>query len=136
MIVTRTENGRITYELKLERDHVNFGGTAHGGLLMTVIDESAILSVWLVDRGEESPIHVVTVNANINCISSACLGQTLIFDAIVTKSGSTLSYVTVTVSEKSSGRLIATGNVITFTKARGPYLSFTACLGLPNGEGK
>lgn len=125
----RTENGRITYELKLEREHVNFGGTAHGGLLMTVIDESSILSVWLVDRGNESPIHVVTVSASINCVAAACLGETLIFDAIVTKSGSTLSYVTVTVNEQSTGRLIATGNVITFTKSKGAYLSFTDCIG-------
>ena len=132
--MVRTENGRITYELKLDREHVNFGGTAHGGLLMTVIDECSILSVWLVDRGNESPIHVVTVSATINCISAACLGETLIFDAIVTKSGGTLSYVTVTVTEKVTSRLIASGNVISFTKSKGPYLCFTECLGNGNSS--
>lgn len=130
----RTENGRITYELKLEQEHVNFGGSAHGGLIMTVIDESAVLSVWLVDRGNESPLSVVTVSANVNCISAGYKGETLIFDAIVTKSGSTLSYVTVTVTEQKSDRLIATGNVITFTKSRGPYLAITECF--TNGQEK
>lgn len=123
--MTHTSHGHIVYDLLLEEEHVNFGGSAHGGLLMTVIDESSILSVWLLDQGSDSPHIVVTVNASINCISTARLGETIVFDAKVSKTGSTLSYVTVTVTEKTSGRLIATGNVIAFTKTRGPYLAFT-----------
>ncbi|CAO0800788.1 unnamed protein product [Mucor circinelloides] len=101
--VINSENGRVSAEFQVEKQHLNRLESVHGGLLATVVDiggSLAIASKGLFATG-------VSTDINISYISGVKQGETINVDARVDKLGKTLAFTTVEMYSK--GRLVALG---------------------------
>ncbi|KAI8638019.1 esterase [Parasitella parasitica] len=101
--VIHSEDGRVSAEFRVEKQHLNRLESVHGGLLATVVDVGgslAIASKGLFATG-------VSTDINISYISGVKQGETITVDARVDKLGKTLAFTTVEMSSK--GRLVALG---------------------------
>ncbi|XP_070556357.1 acyl-coenzyme A thioesterase 13-like [Ptychodera flava] len=102
--VVSAEPGRCKFEMKVEPDHTNRGGTLHGGLTATVIDTVTTAALMTAEGGSPG----VSVDLNVTYIRAAKEGETVTFDGRVSKLGKRLAFTTCDVTNES-GALIAQG---------------------------
>jgi uncharacterized protein (TIGR00369 family) len=94
---------RVETRLFLERKHTNPIGTAHGGLLMTMLDITlgATAQAFIGHHGEG---HPATIQVSCSLIAAAREGELLCGEASVDSATRTMSFV--------SGRLHVAGKTI------------------------
>jgi acyl-CoA thioesterase len=97
-----TANGLET-GLRMEPRHLNPNGTAHGGVLMTLLDVTLGMTVEAY-LNNQSDRHPITVQLNCNMIAAAPEGALVIGQAQVDGSSRTMTW--------ASGRLVADGRTL------------------------
>ncbi|XP_006051255.2 acyl-coenzyme A thioesterase 13 [Bubalus bubalis] len=97
--------GKLVCEMKVEEQHANKIGTLHGGMTATLVDVISSLALLCTERG----ISGVSVDMNITYISPAKVGEDILITAHVLKEGRSLSFASVDLTNKATGKLIAQG---------------------------
>ena len=75
--------------------HCNSRGFVHGGLIATLADNIMGISCHVALKDQSG---LVTVNLNTDFLSSGRIGQWILFDAFVVKTGRTLCFANCTVT--------------------------------------
>lgn len=97
--------GKLICEMKVEEQHANKMGTLHGGMIATLVDVISSLALLCTERG----ISGVSVDMNITYMSPAKVGEDILITAHVLKEGRSLSFASVDLMNKATGKLIAQG---------------------------
>ncbi|KAM4688327.1 acyl-coenzyme A thioesterase 13-like [Discoglossus pictus] len=97
--------GKIVCELKVEEEHTNRGGTLHGGLTATIVDNVSTIALMNTERGAPG----VSVDMNITYMNAAKIGESVLITAQVLKQGKSLGFATVDLINKETGKIIAQG---------------------------
>jgi acyl-coenzyme A thioesterase PaaI-like protein len=84
----RDEAGRVTCRFTLEKRHLNGGGFAHGGLLLTFADFSVFSIAESILGG-----NAVTVNLSGDFLGAGELGDVMEATGEVTRAGGRIIYV-------------------------------------------
>jgi uncharacterized protein (TIGR00369 family) len=88
-IYSRQTSDAIILGLRLAKAHTNARGFVHGGLIAALTDKAMGHSCGHKMRGTHS---LVTVSMSIDFISSAQIGQWLVVESEVIKTGGTLCF--------------------------------------------
>lgn len=107
------ENGRVVCRFVLEKRHLNGGGFAHGGCLLTFADYSVFAIAESVIGG-----HAVTVNLSGDFLGAGELGDMMESTGEVTRAGGRIIYVRGLITANARPCLSFT-SVITRIKPRG-----------------
>lgn len=91
-------NGRLALGVRLDAHQLNFGGSAHGGLIATLVDVA--LSMAAI-RASTPPIQTVTVSLSIDFIGGTKEGDWILCETEVLRAGAGLVFV--------DGRITANG---------------------------
>ena len=75
--------------LLLEEHHIGGNGRGHGGLMLTLLDESMGMNAYL----QKERVPTVTVSMNVNFIAATLPGQFLYATAEITQITSTLAFM-------------------------------------------
>ncbi|KAM9666008.1 acyl-coenzyme A thioesterase 13 [Trichechus inunguis] len=102
--------GRVVCEMKVEEEHANVGGTLHGGLTATIVDDISTLALLCTERG----VAGVSANLDITYMSPAKIGEDVVITAYVLRQGKTLAFASVDLTNKATGKLIAQGRHIKY----------------------
>ncbi|GCB82953.1 acyl-coenzyme A thioesterase 13 isoform X3 [Scyliorhinus torazame] len=105
MAVVSACPGKIVCEMKVEEEHVNRGGTLHGGLTATLVDVVSTTALLNTERA----LPGVSVDMNITYMNAAKLGEDITITAQVLKEGKSLAFTTVDLTSKVTGKLLAQG---------------------------
>ncbi|CAB1457016.1 unnamed protein product [Pleuronectes platessa] len=97
--------GKVVCEMRVEEEHINRGGTLHGGLTATLVDVISTLAIMNSEGGSPG----VSVDMNITYMNGAKLGEDVVITAQVLKQGRTLAFATVDLINKANGKPIAQG---------------------------
>ncbi|KAL7382193.1 hypothetical protein ABVT39_018261 [Epinephelus coioides] len=97
--------GKVVCEMRVDEEHTNRGGTLHGGMTATLIDDMSTLAIMYSERGAPG----VSVDMNITYMNAAKIGEDILITAQVLKAGRTLAFATVDLTNKATGKLIAQG---------------------------
>ncbi|XP_040092873.1 acyl-coenzyme A thioesterase 13-like [Oryx dammah] len=97
--------GKVICEMKVEEQHTNKMGTLHGGMPATLVDVISTLALLCTERG----MARVSIDMNITYISPAKMGEDILITAHVLKEGRSISFASVDLTNKATGKLIAQG---------------------------
>ncbi|XP_040105870.1 acyl-coenzyme A thioesterase 13 [Oryx dammah] len=97
--------GKVICEMKVEEQHANKIGTLHGGMTATLVDVVSTLALLCTERG----MGGVSIDMNITYISPAKVGEDILITAHVLKEGRSVSFASVDLTNKATGKLIAQG---------------------------
>uniref|UniRef100_A0AC35GPN7 Thioesterase domain-containing protein n=1 Tax=Panagrolaimus sp. PS1159 TaxID=55785 RepID=A0AC35GPN7_9BILA len=97
--------GKVKLEFEVTEELTNPMGTLHGGATSTMIDIATTTALLATSTGKPG----VTVNLNVACLAPAKLGETVILDAEVIKSGRSIAFTEATLYRKSDQTIVATG---------------------------
>ncbi|XP_059965094.1 acyl-coenzyme A thioesterase 13 isoform X2 [Mesoplodon densirostris] len=97
--------GKVICEVKVEEQHTNKMGTLHGGMTATLVDAVSTYALLCTERGAPG----VSVDMNITYMSPAKMGEDIVITAHVLKQGKTLAFLSVDLTNKATGKLIAQG---------------------------
>jgi uncharacterized protein (TIGR00369 family) len=82
-IVQEVEAGYIKVEMQTRKELLNPVGVLHGGIMAMLMDELIGAAGWTLNR----PNHFVTVNLNIDFLSSAREGEILFAEGKIVRPG-------------------------------------------------
>jgi len=102
--VLDVSEGKVKVEFEVTEDLTNPFGTLHGGCTSTLVDiitTQALLATPKMLPG-------VTVDLNVSCLAAAKLGETIIIDAEVIRSGRSLAFTKASLYRKTDMTPIAT----------------------------
>ncbi|GFG31519.1 hypothetical protein Cfor_09470, partial [Coptotermes formosanus] len=99
-------NGCCRAELVVAPEHQNGYGTLHGGLTATLVD--TLSTVALITRTAGVP--GVTVDLHVSYMKAAAEGETVVINCSTLKTGKTLAFLSVEITKKETGELIAVGS--------------------------
>jgi len=86
---------RVQLGILANNAHCNSRGFVHGGLIATLADNVMGLSCHVALKDQSG---LVTVNLNTDFLSSGRIGQWILFDAFVVKTGRTLCFANCTIT--------------------------------------
>ncbi|XP_076066130.1 acyl-coenzyme A thioesterase 13-like [Oratosquilla oratoria] len=98
-------DGRCVAELVVQEEHKNSVGTLHGGFTATLVD--AISTLALMSAEKTGP--GVSIDLSVSYMNAAKSGDKLLIDANTVKLGKTLAFLKVDITNKETGRVIASG---------------------------
>ncbi|KAL4421379.1 hypothetical protein ABPG75_010670 [Micractinium tetrahymenae] len=110
--------GRVTAELPVTLAVANRYGTLHGGCIATLVDTVGTAALVTV-----SPKGGVSLSINVNYLSKAPLGGSVLVEAQLVKSGRTIATIDVQIKDKSTGALAAQGTHVKFIAQDEPDLT-------------
>ncbi|XP_047474291.1 acyl-coenzyme A thioesterase 13-like [Penaeus chinensis] len=99
-------NGKCVAEMTVEKEHENSGGTLHGGLTATLVDIVSTMALMTTEKA----VPGVSVNINVSYMKAATSGQEIVINAETLRVGRNLAFLSVDITNKESGALIATGS--------------------------
>lgn len=99
-------NGKCTAEMKIEKEHTNRGGFLHGGLTATLVDAVSTMALMATENG----VPGLSVDLNVSYLKAAKTGEEIIINAETLKAGKNLAFLSVYITNKESGDLIARGS--------------------------
>ncbi|XP_015585904.1 acyl-coenzyme A thioesterase 13 [Cephus cinctus] len=103
--VVSAGNGNCKVEFTVAEEHLNAGGTLHGGFTSTLVD--CISTYALMTRGDVAP--GVSVDLHVSFMKAAFPGDVVIVDAKTIRAGRTLAFLEVELRKKDEGSVIAQG---------------------------
>ena len=108
--------GKCVVELIVSKEHLNIGGTVHGGVINGLLDIalSAAVTSAMLDKAEK----VVTLQMNVNFLRAGKLGDKLITTAEIVKMGSTIINVEGEIKSAEDNKLIAKASGDWFVKSK------------------
>lgn len=101
------EEGAVEYRLLVEEKHLATPRAAHGGVQAALMD--AALGVAALSKVCTSNLVVSTVSLNINYLSPALLGDTMIARSRVIKQGKSLLFTQAEI-QNQDGKVLATAS--------------------------
>ncbi|XP_064486800.1 acyl-coenzyme A thioesterase 13-like [Ornithodoros turicata] len=106
------DKNKATYELQIEKHHCNLSGTLHGGMASTLLDIltacTALSVVGVKDK------RALSVEMKIRFLSPARMGETILLETKVLRTGKTLMFTEMDIVEKLSRKLVAQGTHIMY----------------------
>ncbi|CAI4226228.1 unnamed protein product [Auanema sp. JU1783] len=99
------EEGKAKIEFDVTEELTNNHGTLHGGCAMTIVDICTTTLCAMTPRG----VTGVSVNLNMNYLTPAKLGETVVVDARILRMGNTIAYTEAELYLKTSGKMVAKG---------------------------
>ncbi|VDD89694.1 unnamed protein product [Enterobius vermicularis] len=103
--VLSAEEGRVKVEIDVSEELINPFGFLHGGCTATLVDMVTTAALAATPRG----LRGVSVDLNISYLAAAKLGETIVIDASVLRSGKNLAFTRADIFRKSDNALIAVG---------------------------
>lgn len=98
-------NGNCKAEFVVSEEHLNAGGTMHGGFTSTLID--CVSSYAVMTQGNQVP--GVSVDLHVTFMKPGLLGDLVTVDARTIRSGKTLAFLAVDVSKNDGKDILAHG---------------------------
>lgn len=98
-------DGRATVSVAVEQMHTNVAGTAHGGVIATIIDAAGAVAVISL-----RPVKVVSADLRVNFIGPVHPGDVVTARSEVTHMGDSTAYAHVAVTNQR-GDTVALGQV-------------------------
>ncbi|KAK0427721.1 hypothetical protein QR680_010391 [Steinernema hermaphroditum] len=111
--IVSIEEGRVRVELEVQQHQVNSVGRLHGGCTSTLADIFTTVALMATPRG----LPGATVDLHVSCTAAAKLGETIVIDSQVVKSGRSMGFTRAEFIRKSDQMSIA---VCLHTKAFPP----------------
>ena len=102
--VLSAEPGKVKFQLEVKEEHLNNAGTLHGGMICSLVDS---VSTYAIATTKENKFGV-SVDLNVSFISAAFLGEKVIIESEVLRTGKNLAYANTNIL-KEDGKLVATG---------------------------
>ncbi|XP_060832735.1 acyl-coenzyme A thioesterase 13 [Bombus pascuorum] len=98
-------NGNCKAQLIISEEHLNLGGTLHGGFTSTLID--CVSTYAIMTHEINSP--GVSVDLNITFMKPAFPGDLITIDAKTIRAGKTLAFLAVDITKDEGKHVIAHG---------------------------
>jgi len=117
-LYSRTRSGAVDLLFEVRQAHCNSRGFLHGGVLASLCDNAMGLSLAM-SLADKSP-HVVTINLAIDYLDGAKLGDMVLIESRIVRSGGSIGFCDALV--KIDGAAIARANA-TFRIKAGPTRS-------------
>ena len=108
-LISVSENGKYTFEWKVDESQSNAHGTLHGGYTAFMVDYATSLA--LVGIGEHKPGN--SIELSISYLKPAKIGEIVTMETDCKKLGSSLAFMEATLKNKE-GKLLATAKHIKF----------------------
>ncbi|KAL7298227.1 acyl-coenzyme A thioesterase 13-like [Trichogramma pretiosum] len=99
------EDGKCKAELKVDEEHLNYGGTLHGGFTSTLVD---CISTYAL-MSHKAAVPGVSVDLHVTFLKAAFPGDVISIDARTIKAGRTLAFLEVEITKKDCGSIVARG---------------------------
>ncbi|KAJ3640861.1 hypothetical protein Zmor_027396 [Zophobas morio] len=97
--------GKCTAELKVDEEHTNPMGGLHGGLSATLVD--CVSTYALMTK---IPARHVSVDIHMSYLKGASIGDDILIEADVVKSGKSLAFLEVQIKNKKTGDILVKGS--------------------------
>ena len=117
MNITSAGSGKAVAELLIEKEHTNRAGYLHGGFAATLVDSITTLAMMSDAEAVDGLIPGVSVDLNVQFMSPAVMGSTIVLQAETLRRGKSIAFLTVDIIDKSSRRLLARGNHVKYIVA-------------------
>lgn len=104
MKVLSVNPGQVEMEMEVKEEHLNNGGTLHGGMICTIVDS---VSTYAIATTKDNKFGVST-DLNVSFVSAAFPGEKVIIKSQVLRTGKNLAYADVNIY-KPDGKLVASG---------------------------
>lgn len=111
--ILSADAGKLTAELTVEKEHTNRGGTLHGGLTATLVDQLSTLSMFSFAENSEF-VAGVSVDLSVKYLNPASIGDVLLIEASTLKRGRQVAFLNVDFTNKSTGKLVARGSHVKY----------------------
>jgi len=111
MTVVSAQEGRVVAGLTVAPEHCNVGGVLHGGLVASLADCVSTLALLSL-----SPSPGVSTDLSVSFLRPAPAGTSVLVTAKTLRRGTSLAFLSIRVSERDSGRLLATASHTKFLK--------------------
>ncbi|XP_076248607.1 acyl-coenzyme A thioesterase 13 [Calliopsis andreniformis] len=98
-------NGNCKAQFVVSEEHLNLGGTMHGGFTSTLIDCVSTYAVMTHGTG----VPGVSVNLNVSFMKPAFPGELVTVDAKTVRAGKTLAFLAVDITKNNGKDIIAHG---------------------------
>lgn len=105
MKILSADNGKCKGEFKVNEEHLNIGGSMHGGFTATVID--CMSTYALMTHEKNSP--GVSVDMHITYMKPAFPGEVVTVEAKTIRVGRTLAFLAVELTKNDGKDIIAHG---------------------------
>ncbi|XP_078041722.1 acyl-coenzyme A thioesterase 13 [Augochlora pura] len=106
-------NGECKAKFVVSEEHLNMGGTMHGGFTSTIID---CVSTYALMTYKECPPGV-SVDLIVTFMKPALPGETVVVDAKTVRAGKTLAFLAVDVTKNDGKDMVAHGRHTKFIGA-------------------
>jgi len=103
------EKGSATASVTLRPEHAGANGTAHGGLLTTLMDSSLAIALREL-RGEGASLHS-SIEMNASFLAEARPGDELTIEARISHLGENVAFGEAQARRRADGELIAIARV-------------------------
>ncbi|KAF9428543.1 hypothetical protein BGZ94_001982 [Podila epigama] len=107
-VVAADENS-ATFEFTVQKSDCNFSNNFHGGAIATLIDNLTTAALFTRER-KYFQFAGVSTDLHVTYVSAATLGMTVLLECKVVKVGSGLANTVATVTDKATGRVLATAS--------------------------
>ncbi|XP_017842435.1 acyl-coenzyme A thioesterase 13 isoform X2 [Drosophila busckii] len=107
--ITNGGDGRCVGEFTVGPEHLNRGGTLHGGLTATILDNVTTYALM-----SKSSHPGVSSSLNVNYLAAAKPGDVIEVDANTVHAGRKMAYIECVLRNKATGRVIASGGQTKF----------------------
>ncbi|XP_046815237.1 acyl-coenzyme A thioesterase 13-like [Vespa crabro] len=103
-------DGKCKAEFTVSDEHLNLGGSLHGGFTATLVDCVSTYALMTYGTG----VPGVSVNINVSYMKAAFPGEMITIDAKTIRAGRTLAYLAVDFTKNNGKDIIANGQHIKF----------------------
>lgn len=98
-------NGNCKAELVVSDEHLNLGGSMHGGFISTLVDCVSTYAIMTQGNG----VPGVSVDLNVSFMKAAFPGDLVTIDATTVRAGKTLAFLAVDITKNNGKDMIAHG---------------------------
>jgi acyl-coenzyme A thioesterase 13 len=112
--VVSLDPGHVVMRLTVDESLVNMAQTLHGGAAATLVDVVGTIAIITADEHHRPG---VSTDLNVTWLAAAPLGDVVLAEATVLKTGRTMAFVSVDLRRESDGKLLVQGRM---TKSLGP----------------
>ncbi|XP_069941973.1 acyl-coenzyme A thioesterase 13 isoform X1 [Cherax quadricarinatus] len=98
--------GRCIAEMRIEKEHTNRIGVLHGGFTAMLVDAVSTMAL----RTTEKAVPGISVDISVTYLRAAKTGEEIMINAETLKIGRSLAFLSVDITNKESGALIAKGS--------------------------
>ncbi|XP_013140041.1 PREDICTED: acyl-coenzyme A thioesterase 13-like isoform X2 [Papilio polytes] len=104
-------DGLVISELEVGSEHLNEGGTLHGGFIAHMVDT---LSTFALLANDKSVGRGLSVDLSVSYMATVSEGDKLEIEAVAKKVGNKIAFLEVQIRNKENDQLIAKGRHIKY----------------------